>query len=279
MTNSPSPAAIRLPVPTDRSAYPRLCTDFYPWTEVLIDLERRQEPEFTAVLDVQQDERWARFVWVRGALRGGVGAGGGEVTLDAAMRGLPRAKVSLTQVDPLVAEVVWACRKNTPRVLAEVWPTAFDELSREHFYGALLSGPYCSYWEAGRVVTGALPQPGMTCVVVTPVTRMDRDSFVQFWQELVALTGRANAGFTEAWRQVSLQLSAEHVALDPFANEISLSGGQLHIEPDLSVTEMRSALLAAYQGTLARLGLSLTDLPTARLQQHEAWAASGLESA
>lgn len=278
MTNPPPTASIRLPLPTDRPVYTQLSTDFYPWTEVLTDLERRQDPEFSAVMDVQQDDRWARFVWVRGAARGGVGAGGRDVTLEAAMRGLPRAQVSLVNVDPLVAEIVWTCRTNTPRVLGNTWPAAFDELNRERFYGALLSGPNCSYWESGRVVTGALPQSGVPCVVVSPVSRLDRETFIMFWQELIALTQRANPAFSEAWRQVSMQLSAEHLVLDPFAHEVTVSGGQLRVERDVSLRELRPALLAAYQASLVRLGMRLADLPTANLRQHEVWVASGLET-
>lgn len=279
MTNPSSPPAppTRLPIPQERLAYQRLSTDFYPWTEVLTDLERRLDPSFSAILDVQDQGRWARFVWVRGAPRGGVGAGGRDVPLDVTMRALPRAQVTLALVDPLVAEIVWTCRSSAPRPLAAAWPAAYDQLINERFQGALISGTHCSFWEAGRVVTGALPQSGMTCLTVSSSAGPGSVNLVPFWQKLVLATQRANPGFSEAWRQVSMQLSGEYPILDPFANEIRVINGQLQVDKDASPRELKPAMLAAYQTTLRRLGLRLTDVPAGELRRDEHWQAAGLE--
>lgn len=279
MTNPAPPPQppTRLPLPSDRVAYQRLSTDFHPWTEVLTDLERRQDQNFSAVMDVQDQGRWARFVWVRGAARGGVGAGGREVPLDVTMRALPRALVSLTLVDPLVADIVWNCRKNAAQPLNAVWPAAYDQLVNGRFHGALLSGAHCSFWDQGRVVTGALPQPGMPCLVVSS-NSMNTVNLVPFWQRMVLLTQRAHSGFSDTWRQVSMQLSGEHPILDPFANEIKVVNGQLLVDKNANPQELQPALLAAYLATLRKLNLKLADLPVGELRQDQHWQLAGLEN-
>ncbi|WP_135228305.1 hypothetical protein [Deinococcus fonticola] len=280
MTNPASPPPLpptRLPVPQERLVYQRLPTDFYPWTEVLSDLERRLDPTFSAILDVQDQGRWARFVWVRGAARGGVGAGGRDVPLDVTMRSLPRAQVSLALVDPLVAEIVWTCRASAARPMQTPWPAAYDQLVNERFHGALISGPHCSFWDSGRVVTGALPQSGMPCVTVSNGPAQGNVNLVPFWQKLVLVTHRANPAFSEAWRQVSMQLSGKHPVLDPFANEVRVLNGQLQVDKDANPKELKPALLAAYLTTLRRLGLRLNDVPAGELRRDEHWRAAGLE--
>lgn len=279
MTNPASPSAppTRLPIPQERQVYHSLPTDFYPWTEILSDLERRLEPAFSAVMDVQDQGRWARFVWVRGAPKGGVGAGGREVPLDITMRALPRAQVSLALVDPLVAEIVWDCRTSAARPLNVPWPAAYDQLISDRFQGALISGSHCSFWESGRVVSGALPQSGMPCLVVSNAAAPSQVNVVPLWQKLVLLTHRANPNFSETWRQISMQLSTEHPVLDPFANEVRIINGQLQVDKDANPKELRPALLAAYQATLRRLNLRLSDLPLSDLRRDEAWPLLGLE--
>lgn len=269
----------RLPLPQERAVYTRLSTDYYPWTEVLADLEARQGPEFSAVLDVQQDDRWARFVWVRGEARGGVAANGSAVPLEVILRGLPKAQVSLLEVDPLVADIVWNCRAVTAQPLGATWPGGYDLLTRQHFQGALLSDQHCSFWEAGRVVTGTLPTSGRPCLVVAAPApaRANSRAMLDFWRELLALTQRANPAFSETWRQVGVELSGEHSVLDPFANEVRVVNGALQVDRDVDLQELLPALLAAYQATLRRLGLRLADLNVGSLRQQEAWALSGLE--
>lgn len=275
--SSPSPSvSTRLPVPQDRVAYSNLSTDFYPWTELLSELDRTDQ-EFTAVLDMQQENRWARFVWVRGELRGGVGGAGRDVTLETAMRALPRAYISLAHVEPLIAEIIWKCRATPPRPLATVWPDAYDQLSRERFFGALISGSNCSFWESGRVITGSLPQTDVPCLIVSPLSNLDRESLVLFWEELISITYNYNPEFDATWRQVTVELSKRYPVLDPFLRDIAVHRGRLLIEADVPTVDMRPALLAAFQTTLSRLGIRLTELPIDTLSNHPGWLAAGLE--
>lgn len=273
-----APAPLRLPVPHDHVVFARLSTDFYPWTEVLSELETLQAHDLTGVLDVQQGERWARFVWVRGQLRGGVGAGGREVSLAGAGRGLPRALVTLSLTEALVAELLWACRQLAPQPLSAPWPTAQAQLERERFQGVLISGQLSSFWADGRAVTGALPQPGASCLTVSAPSPLDRESLIEVWRELIALTAEGRPGFDELWKQLSLQASARYPVLDPFAGEIAVKRGQLQVHEDVPAQELRPALLATYRACLDRLGLRLSDLPVSALRRRADWAAAGLET-
>lgn len=276
-SSTPTPTAIRLPLPQDRIIYHQLSTDFYPWTEIVTELEHSDQ-EFTAVLDVQEQTRWARFVWIRGELLGGIGAGGRDVTLKVAMRALPQAIVTLTRVEPLVGDILWSCRTIQPKPLDLTWPAAYDQLDRERFRGALISGDTCSYWDGGRVVTGTMPQSGMRCMVIMPGSNLERSALIEFWQEMIALTQREHAEFDQAWREVSMQLSGEHPSLDPFVRDITVYKGRLDIDDSLSMFEMRAALLAAYQGTLVKLKVKLANLPIAHMRQRPAWVTAGLET-
>ncbi|MFC5849927.1 hypothetical protein [Deinococcus petrolearius] len=276
---SPAPAtAVRLPLPQDQAVYRQLCTDFYPWTEALEDLEGRIDPSFSAVLDLHDQGRWARFVWVRGELRGGVGAGGQDVPLTTAMRALPRAELSLTCLDAALAEQVWRCRSAPPQVRDVPWPALRDQLRAEYFSGVLVSGTVCSSWEAGRVVGGALPLNGGRCVSLSPSDLLDLGSLVAFWRELLAVTWRATPALGEVWAQVCVQLAGDHPVLDPFAHEVGLRGGVLTVSDDITVRELRPALLGAYTLSLRRLGLRLQELPLTDLRAQDLWLAAGLES-
>lgn len=277
-STTPPTAPTRLPLPQDQVIYLPLSTDFYPWTEVLTDIERRQEPSFTAVLDIQEENRWARFVWVRGALRGGVAASGQDVPLDVAVRALPNAHVALTGLEPAVAEVVWNCRAAPAKALAQAWPAPLEQLERERFTGALLAGDDCSYWEAGTVLSGVLPAAGVVCLAVAPDDGAERASLVHFWRELIAVTQRSQPDFSGVWRQVSMQLSDRYVVLDPFAHEINVEEGRLSVDDDVTLDELRPAMLTAYRASLRRLNVRLQDLPITTLSQREAWIASGLEA-
>lgn len=276
--NTSNQPTLRLPVPHDQAVFTHLSTDFYPWTEIVSELEAAQSHELTAILDVQQDARWARFVWVRGQLRGGIAASGSEVTLADAMRGLPRAHVSLIRTEPLVAEVVWECRKMQPQLVDVSWPEAQAKLIREQFQGALLSGPHCSFWEGGRVMLGTLPAAGMPCFILTTSKGMHRETLLRVWREVIKVTYRAEPRFDEVWRQVSMQLSAQYPALDPFAGELTVTRGQLNVENEVPTAEFRSAMLDAYRHCLRRLELRVEDLPFGQLRLGSDWADAGLEN-
>lgn len=273
------PLSLRLPVPREHSVFEELPTDFYPWTEVLTELETLQGHALTGVLDVQQGERWARFVWLRGQLLGGVGAGGGDVPLAGAMRGLPRARVTLSLTEPLVAELLWSCRQAAPQPLGAPWPEAHARLERERFQGVLLSEQRSSFWEGGQVVTGSLPRTGAGGLTVSASSLIDRAALIEVWTELIALTSEARPGFDELWKQLSLQASARYPVLDPFGGEVVVRRGQLRVHEDVPAQELRPALLVTYRACLTRLGVRLSDLPLGTLRRRADWAAAGLETA
>jgi len=269
---------LRLDVPPDRAVYARLLTDHYPWTEVTVDLAARQAQGLSGVFDAQQGGRWARFVWVGGVLRGGFTAGG-EVGWATALAALPRAEVSLTALDPAVAERVWTSRTLEPQPLDGAWPGPRAVLEGQGFSGVLLGAGACSFWSAGQVAGGRLPDPGAVCeVLAEPVGPAYGPALLDFWAELIA-TAHRHAPLDEAWRQVSLRLAGEHPCLDPFAREVTVQGGRLTLDPELPPGEAQPALLSAFQATLARLGLRLADLPVGGLRAQPEWAAAGLETA
>ena len=276
---APLPAApLRLPVPQDQAVFRRLSTDFYPWTEVLTELETLQQQGLTGVLDVEQQGRWARFVWVSGQLLGGLAASGSEVTLDVAMRGLPRAWVTLTVTDPLVAEVLWDCRRTPPRQLPLPWPAVHAGLQRERFQGVLLAGPHCSFWEGGRVTSGALPPAGAACYALSSGQQHNRELLISTWREVLAVTAQAAPRFEEVWKGVSMQLAGRHPVLDPFAGEVTLIRGRLAVEEDVPMQELLPALLGAYRMSLRQLRLDLRGLPLDAVRGGPGWAATGLET-
>ena len=282
MTQNPHPptsaAPLRLPVPQDQVVFRRLSTDFYPWTEVLTELETLQQQGLTGVLDVEQQGRWARFVWVGGQLLGGLAASGSEVTLDVAMRGLPRARLTLTLTDPLVAEVLWDCRRTAPHPLPLPWPAVHERLQRERFQGVLLAGPHCSFWEGGRVTSGVLPPAGSTCHALSSRQQHNRELLLGTWREVLAVTARTAPRFEEVWKQVSMQLAGRHPVLDPFAGEVRLVRGELAVEEDVPMQELLPALLGAYRLSLRQLRLDLRTLPLDRVRRGPGWAATGLET-
>lgn len=268
----------RLPVPLDHAVYVHLHTDHYPWTEVTVDLAVRQAEGLSGVFDAQQGSDWARFVWVRGALRGGFTAAG-DITWPATLAALPRAQVTLAPLDPAVAELVWASRTQAAQPRAEGWPDLHSILERQRFSGVLLGGQACSFWEGGRAIGGTLPPAGVPCTTLSrlPDGAVGQAALLDFWRDLIAAAHRA-APLDEAWRLVSVRLAGEHPCLDPFAREVTVQGGRLHVEAEVPNDEVLPALLAAFQATLARLGLRLSDLPLGGLPARPEWVAVGLEA-
>ncbi|GAA5514418.1 hypothetical protein Dcar01_03173 [Deinococcus carri] len=268
----------RLSVPLDRAAYVQLLTDHYPWTEVTVDLAARQAEGLSGIFDAQQGPDWARFVWVRGTLRGGFTAAG-DVTWPLAMNALPRAQVTLVPLAPAVAELVWASRTGSPQPQATHWPELQADLERQRFAGVLLHDGTCSFWEGGRAIGGTLPASGAACQTLSQLGggAVGQAALLAFWRELIATAHRVTP-LDEAWRQVSMRLADEHPCLDPFAQEVTVQGGQLRVEPELELAEVQPALLGGFQATLARLGLRLADLPITELRARPEWAAAGLET-
>lgn len=276
MTN-PATTPTRLALPTEGAIYKDLSTDFYPWTELLTDLERRQSAQWSAVLDVQDGERWARFVWAGGQARGGLAPNGSEVSLATIMQGLPRAKVTLVETQAAVADLVWNCRAVAAQPVSAGWPAAGPLLERERFTGALLgTGGQTTFWERGKLMAGQLPTEAGDCrIVIAPAARAAQ--VLEVWQQVFALTQRKYPQFGEIWRQVSLQLAGEYTILDPFDHEVYFDGQTLEITEDAPPEEVLPALQAAYAASLRRLGVKVADLPVQELREQGTWQLLGLE--
>lgn len=268
--NSP----IRLPLPQKRVIY-SLSTDFYPWTELIADLERRQQVGWSAILDVQQDERWARYIWINGADQGGFAPNGNEVAFLTIARGLPNAMVTLYEIDPAVAEVIWVCRKEVPKPASTAWPKLAVELGQSKFTGTLL-GNETSFWKGGRMVGGAMPSDDKPCYLVMTPRNEIGIAMLQFWTGLMHDSQIAQPRFTEVWRQVAVELSLEYPLLDPFDDEVELVAGKLSVNSEIDWQILHPALRISYLMTARRLGVSLADL-AGRWREHSLWEVSGLE--
>ena len=262
-----------LQLPLERAVYGDLSTDHYPWTEVYTDLSQR--PQFSGVLEVQQAELQGRFVWVGGELRGGHDLEG-----DLDLRTLPvtfaRAQVSLTQLEPALAGLIWVCRDGEQTTLPLDWPDARDLLASRRFRGALLGASACSFWEDGRLVAGTLPAAGETLRTVTPRARYTHTDLEAFWSEVLRGTG-TRLPLAEAWRQAAARLADQHPCLDPFAREVWLDGSTLHADPELPIPELRAAMLTQYRTMLSLHGVALRSLPLPDARAHPLWPSSGLE--
>ncbi|GAA5435754.1 hypothetical protein Daqu01_00867 [Deinococcus aquaticus] len=264
-------------VPPDAAVYTGLRTDHYPWTEIASDLALRQTQEFSGTFDAWESGRWVRFVWTRGVLLGGFTRGGQTLSWETALRGVPRASVSLTVLAPTLSDLIWTTRDAQGRPLSGAWPDQRGELERDRFHGLLIAGEHCSFWSSGRVLGGTLPVAGAGCVAYSQNSEANRDRLVAFWRDLLSRIHRA-APLDATWRQVTMRLAETYPCLDPFAQDIHLSAGQLSIDEEVTVAEFRPALLAALEATLARLGLRLLDLPITDLRDRPEWTAAGLDA-
>lgn len=262
-----------LQLPPERAIYGDLSTDHYPWTEVYTDLSLR--PQFSGVLDVRQGERQGRFVWVGGEMRGGHDLEG-----DLDPRTLPvsfaRASVSLSQLDPALAGLLWLCRDGDQTALTISWPDARDLLAARRFRGALVGATACSFWEDGRLVAGTLPTPGEALKTVTPRARYTHADLEAFWSEVLKATA-GRLPLADTWRQTATRLADEHPCLDPFVREVWLEGTTLRTDPDLPIPEFRAAMQAQYRAMLAAHAVSLRTLPMPEARAHPLWPSSGLE--
>jgi hypothetical protein len=264
---------IWLNLPPERAVYTGLSTDHYPWAEVYGDLALR--PQFSGALDVQQGELRGRFIWVGGELRGGHDLEG-----DLDFRTVPvtfaRASVSLTQLEPVLAQLVWLCRDGDQQPLSITWPDARDLLAPRRFRGALLGEHACSYWEDGRLLAGALPENGERLSTLAPRARYTHTDLEAFWGEVLRATA-SRMPLQEAWRQAATRLAEDHPCLDPFAREVWFDGQALHLDPELPIPEFRTAMLAQYRTMLTLNGVALRNLPMPEARIHPLWPSSGLE--
>ncbi|AWT35132.1 hypothetical protein GCM10008956_20900 [Deinococcus arenae] len=266
-----------VPIPQDAAVYSALSTDHYPWTEVTADLALRQGQGFTGAFDAWQGARWARFLWHQGTLLGGYTHAGQAVNWATVMQGLPRARVSLTELSARMVDLLWTTRDVDGRPAPAAWPAARPVLEAQHYHGLMLSGAACSYWLAGRHVSGDLPAEGTGAWLFAPNSEANRAGLLRFWQDLLAATHRAHP-LDATWQEVTVRLAEQHPCLDPFAQDVTLQGGHLSVQDDVPVDEFRPALSAALRGVLARLGVRLVDLPITNLRDRPEWAAAGLET-
>ncbi|MFC6590609.1 hypothetical protein ACFP81_11560 [Deinococcus lacus] len=188
------------------------------------------------------------------------------------MRGLPRASVSVWPLEAAAAKALWDTRRVSPQQAPEGDLSAW---LRQQSYSGFVYAPEGpgSFWRRGELQRGELP-PGAALLV--PVREPEsREDLVEFWTQLVALTHR-QAGIDETWRQASIDLAGQFPSLDPFARDIMVQTGELTVDSDVALNELKPALLSVYRLTLSRLGLRVQDLPLQALRGRPEWESSGL---
>lgn len=283
--SDPTPSALQTGALAHRArsvlapVYHNLSTDFYPWAEVIADLKARSQAGESLLFQAESRPVTARFVWRSGQLLGGH-SGPRLLNFAALMRGLPHARVTLLSLSPEAATVMWEQREaegatSLRGTAAEVAAQLGGKT------GLLLCDPSVAndicFWEAGEPRYGYWNPAGeaQDWRFVALAQPLDRGALVMFWSQLLLLTHR-RAALDEAWRQVSLALAGDYPVLDPFTREITVKTGELQVDPAVSAEELQPALLAAYAGTLQRLGLRLSDLNVEGVRTHEMWEPSGL---
>jgi hypothetical protein len=136
-----------------------------------------------------------------------------------------------------------------------------------------------------------------TSAVVTPVTiaapQMTEEPLevtwpmvTAAWSELLAFTERRTDAargvetFDRTWRENCIALAEHYPVLDPFFSDVKYAAGTLTLRTQ--TPNMLEALVAAYQRTLARLGIPLEALEPLvqpiRARHQAVWAAAGLEA-
>lgn len=262
-----------LQLPPERAVYGGLSTDHYPWTEVYADLSAR--PQFSGVLEFEQGGLHGRFVWVGGEVRGGYHPGG-DLEARAMPVNFPRATVSLTQLEPALAQLIWTCRDADRTELPIRWPDARDLLASRRFRGALLGGQSCSYWEDGRVLAGTLPEVGEALSTVAPRARYTQADLEAFWTEVMRASS-SRLPIAAAWKQAASRLADLHPCLDPFAREVWYDGQAVHVDPELAIPELRAAMADQFRSMLALHSVALRSIPMPEARSHPLWPTSGLE--
>jgi hypothetical protein len=106
------------------------------------------------------------------------------------------------------------------------------------------------------------------------------------WSELLAFSerrtdaARGNETFDRIWRESCIALAERYPELDPFFADVKYAAGTLSVRVQTPSTI--EALVAAYQRSLARLGIPLEALEPLvqpiRARHQNAWAAAGLEA-
>jgi hypothetical protein len=106
------------------------------------------------------------------------------------------------------------------------------------------------------------------------------------WSELLAFSERRTDAargaetFDRTWRESCIALAEQYPELDPFFADVKYASGTLNVRVQTPSTI--EALVAAYQHSLARLGIPLGALEPLvqpiRARHQNAWAAAGLEA-
>ncbi len=258
-------------LPLNRGTYAALHTDFWPWTEVLIDLGSRQP--LTGVLDVNGGDRQARALWRGGEWLGGYDAGG-DLDLGGLMRRFPRASVSFLPLDAAVLDLLWSCRHTDAHSSGMSWGMLRPKLVAQGFRGLVLGDGAVSFWEAGQMLSGLEPANSETPLLVVADDKVNPTQLVSFWNELLTLTARS-VPVAELWRESALDLADDHPCLDPFAREVVLDGHQIRLLSQVPVEELTPALRAVFGDVLDRSQRRLSDLPLQELRHHPLWRIAG----
>ncbi|MFC4452814.1 hypothetical protein [Deinococcus sonorensis] len=258
----------------ERTVYADLSTDHYPWSEVYLDLASRTQ--LAGVLDVRDGDQLGRYIWNGGEVRGAYLSGRGDLPELAALPALlPRGSVSLYQLEPVLAELVWECRHGTFTDVQVPWPEARDLLAGRRYRGVLLSaGGACSFWDDGRLLGGTLPAPNEPVQTVAQQVQFGLEELTQFWSEVLA-TLATRVPLETNWRTAVTALADEHPCLDPFAREVWLEGSQLRLHPDVPMEEVQAALRDVLP-MLLPLPAAQRSAAVADLRQHRLFEAAGL---
>jgi hypothetical protein len=106
------------------------------------------------------------------------------------------------------------------------------------------------------------------------------------WSELLAFSERRTDAargaetFDRTWRESCIALAERYPELDPFFSDVKYAAGILTVRAQ--TPSLLEALIAAYQRTLARLGIPLEALEPLvqpiRARHQAVWAAAGLEA-
>lgn len=255
----------------NRSLYSGLHTDFWPWTEVLIDLGARQN--LTGVLDIESETGRGRALWRGGQWLGGY-TPGADLDLPGLMRQFPRASLSLLPLEETVADLLWSCRHTPAQPGGSSWGMLRPKLVSQGFRGLVLGQGALSFWEAGQMLSGLEPANGELPSLVVAADRVNVTQLIGFWNELLAAAARS-LPVASLWKTAALDLADDHPCLDPFAREVVLDGSQLRLLHQVPPEELTPALRAVFGDLLRRGGRRLAELPLQELRLHPLWRIAG----
>jgi hypothetical protein len=141
------------------------------------------------------------------------------------------------------------------------------------------------------VIPTSVPVATSPVTIATPATNEQPPEITwpmvtAAWSDLLAFTERRTDAargaetFDRTWRESCIALAERYSVLDPFFADVNYAAGTLSIR--VQTPNMLEALAAAYQRTLARLGIPLEALEPLvqpiRARHQVVWAAAGLEA-